>query len=323
MRAVIIEGMASSGKTILARKLEELLDEANIGYLALNENDTLKPVFRDTSLGANLDLVKKLIAKASASSKEVVIFERLYLSHLKRTGKTEADFSDVSKTLAGLRPIIALLTMDEAVIRERIYGAADHREYSWNDRLKEKGVSEEEVLESYRDQQRKFIAIADSIKDLEVKKYDTTSLDFDVIAQDIFSQVIKGIIGGYSQPFLGKLVDVRIDRPIGSAHPEHGYVYPINYGYVPKTKAPDGKEIDAYVLGVDRPLEEFRGRCIAIVRRIEDDDDKLIVCPDGQDYSDAQIRDLTHFQEQWFDSKIVRVRDSSGSRPTTSDSTFW
>jgi len=34
-------------------------------------------------------------------------------------------------------------------------------------------------------------------------------------------------------------------------------VYCVNYGYIPETTAPDGEEIDAYVLGVFDPIEEF------------------------------------------------------------------
>lgn len=110
----------------------------------------------------------------------------------------------------------------------------------------------------------------------------------------------------YSRPFLGEPVIVKIDRPLGSRHPKHGFEYPINYGFVPHTEAPDGEEIDVYVLGPDVPLESFEGRCIAIIHRLNDDDDKLVVCNDDNEFDDDEIRKLTNFQEQWFDSEIVR-----------------
>lgn len=44
--------------------------------------------------------------------------------------------------------------------------------------------------------------------------------------------------------YLGTTVDVEIDRPIGSRHPKYDFFYPVNYGYVPNTKAGDGKAID-------------------------------------------------------------------------------
>ncbi len=110
----------------------------------------------------------------------------------------------------------------------------------------------------------------------------------------------------YSKPFLGKIVHVTVDRPFGSKHPKYNNTYPINYGFVPDTEAPDGEELDAYIIGEDGPLDRFSGRCIAILHRTDDDDDKLIVCKDGKNFSDKDIREATHFQEQWFKSEIIR-----------------
>ena len=46
---------------------------------------------------------------------------------------------------------------------------------------------------------------------------------------------------------LGQIVTVIIDREMGTFHPEHpNLFYPINYGYIQGTFAPDGEEQDAY-----------------------------------------------------------------------------
>ena len=59
---------------------------------------------------------------------------------------------------------------------------------------------------------------------------------------------------------IGNKVIVKVDRPMGSYHPEHkDMYYPINYGYIEGIIAPDGEEQDAYILGVDGPVEEFSG----------------------------------------------------------------
>jgi inorganic pyrophosphatase len=106
--------------------------------------------------------------------------------------------------------------------------------------------------------------------------------------------------------FLNRTVELKIDRPLGSRHPQHGFVYPVNYGYVPDTLAPDGESIDAYVLGVFEPIETFTGRCLAIIQRLDDDDDKLIVVPEDRQFSNEQIQALVEFQERFFTSIIQR-----------------
>ncbi len=110
-----------------------------------------------------------------------------------------------------------------------------------------------------------------------------------------------------AKPYLGKEVEVIIDRPIGSKHPKYSFVYEANYGYIPDTKAPDGEELDVYVLGIEKPIESFMGKCISIIHRLNDDDDKLVVVPKlSEDMSDEEIRSAIYFQEQFFQSEIIR-----------------
>lgn len=101
--------------------------------------------------------------------------------------------------------------------------------------------------------------------------------------------------------YLGKEVTVKIDRPMGSKHPEHDFIYPINYGYIEGTKAGDGEEIDAYVLGVFEPINSFRGKVISIIKRNDDVEDKLVVAKEINSYDKYQIKALTEFQERFLD----------------------
>ena len=110
-----------------------------------------------------------------------------------------------------------------------------------------------------------------------------------------------------STKYIGKMVYVQIDRPLGSKHPKYGFEYPVNYGFLPYTTSGDGEELDAYVLAVDEPINEFFGRCIGVVHRLNDDDDKLIVVPEAYDLSDEQIEADIAFQEKWF--KHILIRD--------------
>ena len=103
--------------------------------------------------------------------------------------------------------------------------------------------------------------------------------------------------------YLGKMVTVVIDRPIGYQHGD--IVYPINYGYVPGLIAGDGEEQDAYILGVSVPLTQFEGRVIGAAVRKDDCEDKLIVAPEGMTFSREQMANAVAFQEQFFDTHII------------------
>ncbi len=118
-----------------------------------------------------------------------------------------------------------------------------------------------------------------------------------------------------SLSFLGQKVNVVIDRPLGSKHPQHGFIYEVNYGYIPNTKSPDGEEQDVYVLGIDKPSDKIIGVCIAVIHRTNDNDDKLVVTSDGKDFSDEEIskawptslvEKIVEFQEKYFKHVILR-----------------
>jgi len=109
-----------------------------------------------------------------------------------------------------------------------------------------------------------------------------------------------------SKEFLGKEVEVTIDRPLGSKHPKHSFYYPVNYGYIEGVMSGDGEELDAYVLGEFEPVKKFKGNVIAVIHRTNDDDDKLVVVPKNKSYTNEQILALTEFQERFFENVIIR-----------------
>ena len=106
---------------------------------------------------------------------------------------------------------------------------------------------------------------------------------------------------------IGSVVKGTVDRPLGSTHPNHSdMIYPINYGYVKGVIAGDGQEQDVYILGTDKPIEMFEGKVIAVYHRFDDVEDKWIVSLDGSDYSDDEILQTIHFQEQYYEGELVR-----------------
>lgn len=108
------------------------------------------------------------------------------------------------------------------------------------------------------------------------------------------------------EEMLGKIVKVTVDRAMGTYHPSYPDIfYPINYGYVKGIIALDGEEQDAYILGVDEPVQEFVGKVIAIVHRNDDIEEKWVVSPSDKSFTKEEIWEKVHFQEQYFDSYII------------------
>lgn len=149
---------------------------------------------------------------------------------------------------------------------------------------------------------------------------------------------IRSRYGQYASLF-GQVVDVVVNRPLGS-YPQgkgnSGYGgtqsakrrkrYPVNCGYIvtdlsslyPAQKV-GGRGFDVeslppryvYILGVDEPLETFRGRIIAVVHRNvrimppengaptpQYNYDRLIVVPEGVEMYEPEIRHAIAFAER-------------------------
>ena len=104
----------------------------------------------------------------------------------------------------------------------------------------------------------------------------------------------------------GRRVAVEIDRPLGSRHPsERDLVYSLNYGFIPDTRAPDGDPLDVYILDAAEPLDRCEATVIAIVRRRDDVEDKLVAVRGSAKGWDAPaILAAVHFQERFFDSWV-------------------
>lgn len=113
--------------------------------------------------------------------------------------------------------------------------------------------------------------------------------------------------------YLGKTVTIKIDRPIGYVHHKEKYslTYKINYGYIPDVLGGDGEELEVYLLGVDKPVDEYTCKIIGIVHRQNDVEDKLVAAPKGLILNQAEIAQAVHFQEQYYDTKIEALYQKS------------
>jgi inorganic pyrophosphatase len=105
--------------------------------------------------------------------------------------------------------------------------------------------------------------------------------------------------------WIGQSIRVVIDRPLGSPHPDYGFRYEVNYGFLPGLIAPDGEEQDVYLLGTGEPLEVCEAaEVVAIVRRRNDLEDKLVAVVGAETWDAAKIQAAVRFQEQFFDSYV-------------------
>lgn len=111
--------------------------------------------------------------------------------------------------------------------------------------------------------------------------------------------------------YLGKTVDILMDRPLGYVHKKDNYTltYPINYGFIPDVIGGDVEELDVYLLGVGMPVSKYTAKIIGIVHRENDTEDKLIAAPEGMIFTKEEIETQVEFQEKYYDS-FIETADS-------------
>lgn len=103
--------------------------------------------------------------------------------------------------------------------------------------------------------------------------------------------------------WIGRDVVVTMDRPIGYIKEGFDKPYPINYGFIKDIYSLDAEEVDCYCIDETVPMNEICGKVIAIVKRFDDVEDKLVVS--NKKYSKEEIMDIIRFQEQFYDSVII------------------
>ncbi len=81
--------------------------------------------------------------------------------------------------------------------------------------------------------------------------------------------------------------------------------YSVNYGYIEGIIVPDGEEQDAYILGVDKAVDESVGKIIAVVHRIDDVEEKWVVAPENMTFTKEEINRKIYFQEQYFNTRLI------------------
>ena len=161
-----------------------------------------------------------------------------------------------------------------------------------------------DYLNENGDVAKEYEALKLSLAKKRLPREEYTSSKHDFIRNTLRTALVKH--------YLGKTVEVEIDRPIGTPHPKHPeIIYPINYGYIPNVFGGDGEELDVYILGIDKRIEEgdrTTVKIIGIVYRKNDVEDKLVGAPETVVYTPEEIERIIHFQEQYYDSHVEMTK---------------
>lgn len=109
---------------------------------------------------------------------------------------------------------------------------------------------------------------------------------------------------------IGKNIFMTVDRPIGTVHPKYkDVIYEVNYGFYDEYISSDEEELDCYLIGESLPInmnDKYECKVVAIIHRLNDNEDKLVCAPLNREVSDDEIISKTEFIEQYFVSEIIR-----------------
>ncbi len=95
-----------------------------------------------------------------------------------------------------------------------------------------------------------------------------------------------------------------IDRPQGSRHPHHRFVYPLNYGYLEGTRSGDGDGIDIWVGSL--PVKSVTAIICTVDTQQKDAEIKLLL---GCTSKETQVALATH---NFGDQAGILVKRSDG-----------
>jgi len=189
MVILILEGIATSGKTAVKDELGKALKEKGLKLSVIGEEETLMPILDNAEKGVSIDHLKKIINAAleSAKRKDVLIFDRLFFTHVFRTQSDIKDFEEIEKMFKG-NVLLAFLKIDENKISQRISSAMKHRPKEWGDYVKKKGTMVE-IFQYYKHQQRLLL---DLLKKTSIphRVYNSTNMDFKGIKNKILKAVL-------------------------------------------------------------------------------------------------------------------------------------
>jgi thymidylate kinase len=184
MKILIIEGIATSGKSSLIKKISNLLEKDTIRVYG--EAETHVPIMDKTS-DLHIEFFKLLLEDSAKVKKELTIFDRFHLTQAFRAKVSVDKYFEFEDLLLAHSTLIAYLMVDEQAIPNRVKLATQHREASWGEYVKTKGKSLDEIAQYYSEQQRNQLHLLEQSK-LESRVFNTTNHDYEAIAKIIINE---------------------------------------------------------------------------------------------------------------------------------------
>lgn len=284
MRNILICGSPRVGKTTLAKKVSE-----SLGYKYINLDNIFEAIEKLPSWPYKKYDDAKLI------SHELASFLIDYVNNLDKDNYyiLEGAYIDIESIYNKLNNTLIIgLTYNDIDSNTLFNRIKKYDTNSWINKFNDDVIKEK--CDCFINRNNYYNDCFNKLNILNYDLSDNRELVFDKIINDL------------KKEFIGSKLYIKIDRTLGSKHPKYNTVYPVNYGYLPNTKSDDNECIDCYLLGVNKPVDEYIGTCIAIIKRIDDNDDKLIIVPEGINYSDNEIDKEIDFIEKYFKHEIIR-----------------
>ena len=186
MKIIILEGIASSGKTTVKNNLLSKFKKDKISCEVIGEEKTLMPILENTDRDISLNFLSNVLEKVLNQDKNVIIFDRLFFTHIFRTASKLSDFKNIENILLKHRVLLILLVIQEEKIAERIFGAMKHRDKKWEEYIRKKG-NDKEIVDYYKKQQQFLLKLTKQSNIPHIIE-DSTDLNFERIQKTILKK---------------------------------------------------------------------------------------------------------------------------------------
>lgn len=187
MHTIILEGIATSGKSTIIKMLESVLSK-NLAVKVVPESETTMAIIDNTDRKVAISHLRLVIEEAYETPSDYIIFDRLHLTHAFRVNGAIKDFYVIENMLMSYNPLTVFLEVNEAAIAKRVQLASQHRDPEWKSYILTKGETFTEIAEYYINQQRNQKKLLVDSK-IPYKIYNTSSHDYEAIVQDILTVV--------------------------------------------------------------------------------------------------------------------------------------